>query len=576
MKSRDRKGGRRNARSSERRATLPPGPTTAAELGALAADAGVPSERGARVTAQDAVGRWFVPIALGIIFVAAALRLPDLALNPFHHDEGVNAFFTTNLVRDGLYHYDPANYHGPSLYYFALVSEILFGLTTEAMRLVPAVFGILLVGLAFPLRAYVGSAAALVAGGLLAISPGAVYISRYFIHEVLLVAVSLGLVVSALYYLDRREAKYLLLAAIAAALLFTTKETGIITVVVLLIAVVVGHAYTTWRNRGAVVRGSTARPGGRPATRAKSVWIDGVEYRATGPTGAVTGRTTSLWAGAIPGEHIAGATIVFLVIYILLYSSFFTNFPKGLADSLATFTIWTQTGEATQIQPVYKYLEWMIRAELPILVLGVAGGLVAAIRAPSRLWVVIGLWAAGITAAYSIIQYKTPWITLNMLLPLALLAGLAIDTLWKVRPLRFGVPVALGAAVLLSGYQAIDLNYRHYDDETYPYVFVHSTRDMLTMVDEIEATAQRAGTGLETGIVIVSPDYWPLPWYLRAYPRAGFFGTIVETEEAMIVANVNQEAELAPTIEDRYNRAGTFNLRPGVDLVLFIRADVPQ
>ena len=38
---------------------------------------------------------------------------------------------------------------------------------------------------------------------------------------------------------------------------------------------------------------------------------------------------------------------------------------------------------------------WMIRPTTPILVLGVIGGLIAAIRAPSRLWVVIGLWAAG-------------------------------------------------------------------------------------------------------------------------------------------------------------------------------------
>jgi predicted membrane-bound mannosyltransferase len=187
-----------------------------------------------------------------------------------------------------------------------------------------------------------------------------------------------------------------------------------------------------------------------------------------------------------------------------------------------------------------------------------------------------GYRAVGISAAYSIIQYKTPWITLNMLLPLALLAGLAVASLWRSRSLRLGVPVVLGAAVLASGYQAIDLNFTHYDDETYPYVFVHSTRDMLALVDEIEATAERAGTGRETGVVFVSPDYWPLPWYFRDYPRAGFFGSIVETEEAMIVANVNQEAELAPAIEGRYNRAGTFNLRPGVDLVLFTRNDVPQ
>jgi uncharacterized protein (TIGR03663 family) len=574
MKSRDRKGGRRNARRLAE-------PQRSEGLAAVAPAGGAtggghPAGDDSSGATQSVFDRRFVPIALGILLAAAALRLPELAINPFHHDEGVNGFFTTNLVRDGAYRYDPANYHGPSLYYFALVSEILFGLTTEAMRLVPVVFGVLVVGFVFPLRAYLGPLAALVAGGLLAVSPGAVYFSRYFIHETLLVALSLGLVVAAIHYLDRREAKYLLLCAVAAALLFATKETGIITVAVILIAVVVGHYYAAWRNPSAVGGGAPVRRGAGPQPRPKSVWIDGVEYRAATPSGEATGPAASLWPGAIPGEHIAGAAIIFLVIYVMLFSSFFTNFPKGLVDSLATFTIWTQTGEATQIQPPWKYLQWMAQAELPILLLGVAGGLIAAIRAPSRLWVVIGLWAVGISAAYSIIQYKTPWITLNMLLPLALLAGLAVASLWRSRSLRLGVPVVLGAAVLASGYQAIDLNFTHYDDETYPYVFVHSTRDMLALVDEIEATAERAGTGRETGVVFVSPDYWPLPWYFRDYPRAGFFGSIVETEEAMIVANVNQEAELAPAIEGRYNRAGTFNLRPGVDLVLFTRNDVPQ
>ena len=156
----------------------------------------------------------------------------------------------------------------------------------------------------------------------------------------------------------------------------------------------------------------------------------------------------------------------------------------------------------------------------------------------------------------------------------ALLAGLALSTLWQRRPLRFGVPVAVAAAVAISGYQAFDLNYRHYDDETYPYVFVHSTRDLLSLVDEIESTAERAGTGQETEVAILSPDYWPLPWYLRDYPGAVFWGSIQETDAAMIVANINQEAELTPTLGDRYVRVRTFNLRPGVDLALFVRADI--
>lgn len=529
------------------------------------------ADDGPRSASGDWVDRLFLPAALGILLVAAALRLPELALNPFHHDEGVNGFFTTNLVRNGTYVYDPANYHGPSLYYFALVSEILFGLTTEAMRLVPVVFGILTVGLVFPLRRHLGSLAVLTAGGLLAISPGAIYVSRYFIHETLLVALSLAVVVAAIFYLDRREPKYLLAGAVSLALLFATKETGIITIAVLLIAVVVGHLYVNWRWP------SRRRPkAGRSAARRRSVWIDGVEYRPTS-TGDATQGPAAVWSRArIPGEHLAGAAVVFGVIYVLLYSSFFTNFPKGLIDSLATFTIWAQHGEATQVQPVYKYLQWMIPTELPILVLGAVGGVIAAIQARDRLWVVIGLWAAGITAVYSIIQYKTPWITIDLLLPLALLAGLAISTAWRSTRWRLTVPIALAGAILVSGYQAIDLNYVHYDDETYPYVFVHSTRQMLNLVDEIEATAQRAGTSKQTGIVFVTPDYWPLPWYFRDYPRAGFFGQIVDTQEAMIVANVNQEAELEPKIAGTYDKVGTYNLRPGVDLVLYVRSDIPK
>ena len=79
--------------------------------------------------------RWFLPIAALVLLVAAAIRLPDLALNPFHHDEGVNGFFETNLLTQNQWAYDPKNYHGPSLYYLALVVAKVLGLTTEAMRL---------------------------------------------------------------------------------------------------------------------------------------------------------------------------------------------------------------------------------------------------------------------------------------------------------------------------------------------------------------------------------------------------------------------------------------------------------
>lgn len=573
MKSRDRKRGR-----ARRPPSAIEGLADAPVSSGLEPAESPPREVAAKQSGggpRDFFDRWFIPIALGILLLAAALRLPELALNPFHHDEGVNGFFTTNLVRDGLYRYDPANYHGPSLYYFAFVSEILFGLTTEAMRFVPVVFGIVLVGLVFPLRPYLGAVPVLVAGALLAVSPGAVYVSRYFIHETLVVAFSLALVVAAVFYLDRRQPKYLLAASVAAALLFTTKESSVITVAVLLIAVLVANLYLRFRRGEALF--SSGAPGGRarsrPAPRAESVWINGVEYR---PARAEPARgTTTREPLAIPWEFLLAAAGVFLVIYVLLFSSFYTNFPQGVVDSIAAYAIWFQRGDATQIQPIYKYLEWMIPLDAPILFLGVAGGLIAAIRIPSRLWVIIGLWALGITAALSIPQYKTPWIILNMLLPLALLAGLAVSQLWRSPRLRLAAPAVFGGAMLFSGYFAVDLNFNRYDDEAYPYVFVHSTRSMLDLVEEVEATAERTGLGRETGIVVMAPEYWPLPWYFRDYPNAGFFGSIVENREAMIILNVNQEAELAPLLEPEYDRVGTYNMRPGVELVLFVRSDVP-
>jgi predicted membrane-bound mannosyltransferase len=222
-------------------------------------------------------------------------------------------------------------------------------------------------------------------------------------------------------------------------------------------------------------------------------------------------------------------------------------------------------------------------ADPVILILGFTGGLLVAWRGSDRVQVYFGLWALGITAAYSLISYKVPWIALNMLIPLAILGGIAISEAFAyLRTVRSRAPLAVGAAALaacigISAYQAIDLNFQNYDTEQgYPYVFVHTTRDALAMVDETErlAGAAAAAGATELGITFVTPEYWPLPWYYRANRLAGFFGDITPTEQAMIVARVDQEAEVLSATEDRYQRRGTYTLRPGVELVLWVRSDL--
>ena len=129
----------------------------------------------------------------------------------------------------------------------------------------------------------------------------------------------------------------------------------------------------------------------------------------------------------------------------------------------------------------------------------------------------------------------------------------------------------------------VSLNFVHYDDDRYTYVYAHTRREMLALVDEVNGVAIRSGTGSDMGVTIVSPDYWPLPWYFRDYKRVGYYQRVVPTTEPLIVGSVAQQAELTATYSDRYQQIrypgtsdGSYALRPGVDLLLYIRRDLAR
>src|SRR5690606_29559610 len=82
-----------------------------------------------------------------------------------------------------------------------------------------------------------------------------------------------------------------------------------------------------------------------------------------------------------------------------------------------------------------------------------------------------------------------------------------------------------------------ELNFVRYDDEEMPYVYAHTRREFLELVADIERYAEASGLGKETAVDVVSPDYWPLVWYTREYPKAIFHGKMIDVSNAeMIVA----------------------------------------
>jgi uncharacterized protein (TIGR03663 family) len=553
--------------------------------------------------------------SLLILAVGIFLRVYDLTLKPLHHDEGVNSFFLTRLIREGVYQYDPANYHGPSIYYFALLSTLLFGLNTIALRLVTVAFGVATIWLALCLRRYLGTIGALTAAGLIAISPGAVYLSRYFIHESLVVFFTFGIIVAilkysegeppaeenrtsgliallagaaliasslaavyrpqnfriwllliivsgivviqSLWHFDGARSIYLILAAVSAGLLFASKETALVSVTVLGLALLTTAIYLKLRRSEMEKKKRRQYGSGAPPDVG---WLAATIERYGG------------WQHL--GMMLLVGFSIFAFINVLFYSSYFTN-AKGVGDSLQTYMIWAKTGKQEHVHPVYQHLMWLIIEESPILILGLVGAFLAVVRANNRFALFAAQWGFGLLAAYSLVPYKTPWLLLNFIIPLAVAGGYAINELysWNRGEQKFVWAVMLAAA-LVMGYQTIKLNFIHYDDENYVYVYGHTYREFLPLVSEIKRIGQQTNLKEELDIAVLSPDYWPLPWYLRDYHRVGYYGQPSPTSSSLVIINTTQEPQVLPTIQDRYTRVDSYPLRPGVVLVLYARKDL--
>jgi uncharacterized protein (TIGR03663 family) len=562
-----------------------------------------------------------------LVITAAAvfLRFYDLLLKPMHHDEGVNGFFLTTLFREGVYKYDPSNYHGPTLYYIALFFSKIFGLETFSVRASVGVFGVLMVALVFFLRRYIGSVGSLAAGLFLALSPGMVYISRYFIHEIFFVFCSLGIVLGVLFFIEGRKPGvfanawmtllllvcflppalnlvylfdlesptaiwvlragfflveavlvflvmrmlgdwnegrpvYLLLASASTALFFATKETAFITIGTMLIA-----CFCVWiwrRIYGGMFEGNIGEDEYAPAPLA---WKTFRERMGTG---------TDLLL------LLVAVAAVFVYVSVLFFSSFFT-YSEGVAGAFKAYAFWTKTGTGDHTQNgLMAYAKWLLKLESPILLLSAVGTLIAFVKARHRFAMFAGLWALGLFLAYTIIPYKTPWLALSFILPMCVVAGYGVNEMLKSRDSALkGIAALLAAmSVGILGYQTWDLNFKRYDDDSMPYVYAHTRRGFLDLMRQIEHYAEKSGRGREATVEIVSPDYWPMPWYTREFPAANYHGRIVPANAAeMIVAKKGeQDAEIRRQYAAHYKSAGEYQLRPGVELTLLVRRDLAE
>ncbi|MBA2379166.1 MAG: glycosyltransferase family 39 protein [Blastocatellia bacterium] len=564
---------------------------------------------------------WYLSSSL-VVAVAAFLRFFWLELKPLHHDEGVNGFFLTTLFREGIYRYDPSNYHGPTLYYISLAFAKWFGLETVPVRLSTAIFGVLMVVLALFLSRYIGRTGALFAALFLSLSPGMVFISRYFIHEIFFVFLALAFALAAVYFIDREKAGPFAYGWLALLMLISFYPTtlnlaaaagedsdltyyfvaGLLLVVSLVLIGLVIRMLGAWSegrpvylilaSASAALMFATKETAfitlGTMAIAVGCVWIWRQMYpKMVGPLGEDERSTWPLtWAnfsealgtGIDRVLALLAAGFAFVYLNVLFFTSYF-SYSEGFQKAFEAYAIWTETGSSdhTQNGP-WAYLKWGMELEAPIFILAGVGVVIAFVLGRHRFALFTALWGVGLLMAYSIIPYKTPWLMLSFLLPMCIIAGYAINEIAAAgqREAKWIAAIlGIGASVVLA-YQTYDLNFIRYDDNGAAYVYAHTRREFHDLIGEIERFSELSGKGNDAAVDVISSDYWPMVWYTKDRPRVVFHGRPVEPRgsEMIVAKKGQQDAEVIRRYSAQYAYVASYGLRPGVDLILLVRKDL--
>jgi uncharacterized protein (TIGR03663 family) len=449
----------------------------------------------------------YILLFLAIILLATALRFYALDDRVFHHDEGVHGYLTYKLFKNGEYHYDPT-YHGPFLYYSTAAVFTLFGDSNFTARLLPAAAGVLLIVLIYRLRDQLGESGALFAAAMIAISPSFLYYSRFFRNDIYIAFFSLLFVVSAVKYLKhgryRQRLIYVCTGAVAGALALSSKENAYI-IAGIFAFFVLGYLITKKEIN---------------AMRA----VDALLF-----------------------------ALISFVVFALFYTNFLTN-PDALISVIpAAINHWAEMHRIERIGGHWSfYLPILVRYELPIVLLAIAGGIYY-VKKRNVFMIFLLYWGVTSLLVYSYLQEKVPWLVLHILPPLALIAGAYLGELLpslNKRPRAIGTAVII-ILVLSAGlfiHQSLCINYYENTDSdeitirgipVHGLIYVQTTSDVLDTVGFIEAR-------------------------VRDDPNTSI--TIARSDSDIVIVPVDDVHNI--TLDWRYSKK-VFTLRPGYDMAMY-------
>lgn len=482
--------------------------------------------------------RWAGWMAFFIVaLIGLAVRLPQLNARPMHTDEAVNAYIVGQLLAKEPFIYDPQDRHGPALAALALPmvraqgAKSFADLTESELRVVPVVAGtitILLFGAAVEMFGFIPS---LLAAILFAVAPLPVYYDRYFIHETLFCTSTFGLILSGWRASQTRSARQAALAGVCAALMLACKETALL------------HFFSL---------------------AAAAIMFRFTSVRETGQTRQGHWKT------------ILTAAISFLLFSAALFTWFGRNWKALPALLHAAPNLFARAAGQGHEKPFWYFgrllaAGWSGRLLVAFACLGLFLIVKRRDASPYQWLAYYGLLIA---MFYSLIPYKTPWLALNLWLPLTLFAASAAESLWRWGttkfPQRATIPAFCILAAIIGVVIAHDTRQRVFlypANESNPYAYSQTSEDILGLPVEIAELARQNGITTPR-ITVIAADPWPLPWYLRHFSQVGFWQPGQQGGDADFYITSTEAADQYAD-ELRKFRPEFFGVRSGVLVLLW-------
>ncbi len=369
--------------------------------------------------------RW--PVFIIVALIGLAVRLPQLGARPMHTDEAINGYIVGQLLQGETFAYDPQDRHGPALAALALPLARMQGaksfsdLTESELRSTSVVAGTITILLFGAAADMFGVVPCLLAALLFAVAPLPVYYDRYFIHESLFCAATFALILSSWRAFRQSSIVYAVLTGACVALMVACKETAILNLFALIVAALVFNAWDL-----------------RSKSFAKSLRL---------------------------GPLLAGIA-TFLVLIVILFTWFGRNWKSLVAMERVAPNVLARSAGQGHEHPFWYFGK--------LLVSGWSGGLLVALaclglfiafrKRSTSAYRFFGYYGLIIAAIYSLIPYKTPWLALNLWLPLALLAAMAVESIWRMATAQLGRRTAVlffcGPVMLLGFLIAHDTRQR--------------------------------------------------------------------------------------------------------------------